>query len=503
MSDYSDHSDTDKYIEKSFEDYNREASKIYDEDSNGPFASSPKVAKGGAKISFKSKKKKIMTKDDIIDKMRDLNTRARDQLKGLNTRMERILETMKYKIIHKQQLKQKQVVETPKHKHKVLNSEISQLQQQKEQLLLDQEQWAVKLQEAINYRPQNTVKKDPNTELLKKTIRDLKKEIKDQEKILVQNNNPEPKAYKPMEANERYLILLNKNLVIQDTIERKETSLSQHEDLIQRNMLQLQQIQKCINSIQAKRSRRAESQLKRHENRSQEIPKKETQQELLQKIKEISEKIKQDDKEFSKKKRNMDKKLSLKHKELQLAKLRLKEKDQERRIGNLKVQELRRILKQHKLQPLVSSNEKFREQKRTERNKSLIVHQSQSSISKTFDLEYGKPYIEKKNTEKFNQEDSKKSSRFRLAKVEWKYNGKKLHQSSVDLREKDLAEKLKNNKRSNSKNDKNTIQINTNAPIQQSNFSGVKKKPSIRMENEKVSNTGGSGIEDFYQNTVN
>ena len=41
-----------------------------------------------------------MTKDDVIDQMRDLNGKLRDKLKELNSRMERVLENIKYKIIH-------------------------------------------------------------------------------------------------------------------------------------------------------------------------------------------------------------------------------------------------------------------------------------------------------------------------------------------------------------------------------------------------------------------
>ena len=160
----------------------------------------------------RKKKKKELTKDDIIDKMRDLNTRARDKLKQLNSRMERVLDTIKYKVIYskpksnlclEQQLKQRETKETPEHKQRLINSEILALKQQKEVCEVEIEQLKAKIEEAINFKPQYISKENPNKEILKKTIRDLKKEIKDQGNILIQLNGSAPKKYNTNELSNK------------------------------------------------------------------------------------------------------------------------------------------------------------------------------------------------------------------------------------------------------------------------------------------------------------
>ena len=81
-------------------------------------------------------------------------------------------------------------------------------------------------------------------------------------------------------------------------------------------------------------------------------------------------------------------KLKSKKKELDISKIRLKEKDQERRLGNLKLKELRRIIKQHKLKPLLSHKERPR-RKEGGRNRSLVINQSNPVIDKSNALTYG------------------------------------------------------------------------------------------------------------------
>ena len=84
---------SENFIDKSFEEYKKEASILNEETNNSTQIPKKKKLK-------KIKKKKEMTKDDVIDQMRDLNGKLRDKLKELNSRMERVLENIKYKIIH-------------------------------------------------------------------------------------------------------------------------------------------------------------------------------------------------------------------------------------------------------------------------------------------------------------------------------------------------------------------------------------------------------------------
>ncbi|CAI2365397.1 unnamed protein product [Moneuplotes crassus] len=504
------HRTTEESVEKPLENYNRRATEIYNEDNLNQVSSSIKINQNKPH-SKRSPKKKVVTKSIIIDKMKELNNKARDQLKSLNSNLEHILESMKYKIMHKQQIEEREIIETPEHKLQVVESEILQLQKQKKQLLIDQEHWNKRLKDTTTYKPQPVEEKEKNNEMLKQTIRELKKEIKEQEKLLVSKSNPAEVTYKTNEVNEKYLRTRNKNLKLETQIQKQEESLLQHENLLQRNLAHKLEVQKSIEVLEVKIKKRAESRLKRKETNNPETPKQETKEELLVKIQEISLKISQDDKQFALKKSKMNNKLSEKQKQLQYEKLRLKEKDQERRIGNLKVQELRRIIKQQKLQPLISKKDKFREQIRTGRNKSLRVNNTQPAISKTIEKEDEKPYIDQDNPGILKKEDSKGSSNFRLAKVEWRYNGEKLHRSSVDLREKTPAVGARNNTPTHSNNKNASIVIDKSAKTTEKKT--LKKRPSLknmtpkkelsnlRVEQEKVSHTGGSALDEFYQNT--
>ena len=98
----------------------------------------------------KANKKKLYTKDDVIDEMRALNTRLRDKLKELNSRMERILDNVKYRIILDQKNREKQP-ETSEHKSKALEMEIKALKKQNEMSITEVTHLNYKLQETIGY----------------------------------------------------------------------------------------------------------------------------------------------------------------------------------------------------------------------------------------------------------------------------------------------------------------------------------------------------------------
>ena len=151
----------------------------------------------------------------------------------------------------------------------------------------------------------------------------------------------------------------------------------------------------------------------------------------MSKIDGLKDLLKQEEKQFNAKRSKMMNKLNSKRKELELAQLKFKEKDQERRLGNLKLRELRRIIKQHKLKPLLGTKKEDTIAGNSGRNRSLGINQSHPSISHTYDAQYGN-----NATDIAKENETKYGYKIKLAKVEWRHKGKRLHQSSVDLRDK-------------------------------------------------------------------
>lgn len=129
-------------------------------------------------------------------------------------------------------------------------------------------------------------------------------------------------------------------------------------------------------------------------------------------------------------KANAEVELKSKNKELELLKIKLKEKEQERRLVTLKLKEIKRIIKQHKLKPLIQNNLKHRGSSKSGRNKSMAVNQSHPGISKTYDMQYGGDQVIPQTQKK------SKPFKLQLAKLEWKSkaNINLLHESSADLR---------------------------------------------------------------------
>lgn len=175
-------------------------------------------------------------------------------------------------------------------------------------------------------------------------------------------------------------------------------------------------------------------------------------EQLQHQIDVLNDMIKADEASFIKHKAKADAKLKAKVKELDLVNLKLKEQQQEHRIGNLKLKELKRIIKQHKLKPVDayqqdvhSSNaahghaqpthskhtvhaklhDKTDRNDRNARNMTGVVI---AGVSKTYDADNkqsaGKPI------------GSSKAPPIQLATLEWKSkaHNKSLHESMVDLR---------------------------------------------------------------------
>lgn len=145
--------------------------------------------------SVKNKRsKKEYTKDDCIEDLRELNNKLRNKLKELNSRMERILESVKYKLLldHKEKLsKPKYTIEQRK---KAADAEIENLKKLLELCKIEEEELSIKVEEAADFEQINEVKllvekEKQNQEVLKKTIRELQKEGNDNGKTLQRLNS--------------------------------------------------------------------------------------------------------------------------------------------------------------------------------------------------------------------------------------------------------------------------------------------------------------------------
>ena len=115
MSSKSDSDQSDNFIDNSMNEYKQEASILY-EDQTTPRP--------------KKSKKKTFTKDDAIDQMRDLNAKLRTKLKDLNNRMERIVESIKYRLILDHTVTKADQPKSLKQRKFQVSSEIKALQKQ-------------------------------------------------------------------------------------------------------------------------------------------------------------------------------------------------------------------------------------------------------------------------------------------------------------------------------------------------------------------------------------
>lgn len=138
--------------------------------------------------TIKGNKNKVYSKDDAIDEMRELNNKLRNKLKELNSRMERILDNIKYKLILDQQSKEKPP-ETSEHKRQALEMEIKALKKQHEMSTVEIEQLNSKIQESTGFDKVFEIKEliekeKTNNTFFKKTIRELKKSNHDQGNVI-------------------------------------------------------------------------------------------------------------------------------------------------------------------------------------------------------------------------------------------------------------------------------------------------------------------------------
>jgi len=140
--------------------------------------------------------KNIATKEDIIEDMKELNGKLRAKLKDLNSRMERVLDNLKFKLILEHNQKQKKPADTLSHKKQVTSAEIEIERRQLEFYTSEIEHLESKIEEATNYDQvyelrQLIDKEESNHKILNRRIRELQKSGTDNGKTLQRlNSNP-------------------------------------------------------------------------------------------------------------------------------------------------------------------------------------------------------------------------------------------------------------------------------------------------------------------------
>jgi hypothetical protein len=201
----------------------------------------------------------------------------------------------------------------------------------------------------------------------------------------------------------------------------------------------------------------------------------------------LQELIKTDEQKFLKKTLKMKHNLNEKRNELEKLAIKRREKEQEKRIGILKLKELKRIIKQHKLKPAIQKTLRQVEEIKTSRNKKLEINQSYPVMRDKVDLQYGDTQPEERG--KSNQ------SRIKLAKIEWKTkaNVNSLHKSAVDLRDKyrdanDRKEEKKQLNKLREHNERNSTNID-DARIKNNKTEQKKVEDKISDEKKKEENS--------------
>lgn len=223
--------------------------------------------------------------------------------------------------------------------------------------------------------------------------------------------------------------MVQRNLKKEQEIHRKQQTLQQYKEL---NLKWMSDKQKLNSKVSQRIVRMKSKEIKPDKPKNDQH----TMEKLQKEFETVTQQIKTDQAKYKKKKQKLEKKLRDKCHELDVVLTQRKEKTQEKKLGYLKVKELRRIIRQHNLKPLIKKSLNHMNSSVTGRNEQLHTKQSHSIVNKTHDIQYGDTTVNSKVAE------NPSKSGLRLAKIEWKSKAdvNSLHKSAVDLRQKYLQE---------------------------------------------------------------